>query len=329
VADASYPSVTGPPVDAPPTCYRHQRRPAGVTCTRCDRPICPDCMRAAPVGFQCPDCAGAGRQMVGRTRPGYRLRRFSAGAPVTWSLVAANVVVFAATAVGGTTLGFGGAGDTSPLYRDWTLEPHVIAISGEYYRLLTAMFVHWGLAHLALNMWALVVIGVPLEQALGRARYLAVYLLAGLGGSVATYLLAPQIYFSAGASGAIFGVFGGYAVLAHRLRRPLGSVLIVIVANLVFTFTVSGIDWHAHVGGLIVGALVAAGFVYLRGGRRRVATHVLVVVVASVLLAALVGLRTAQIRPAGTAASAAGQRCCAETVAPMALAASSARTPSR
>lgn len=138
---------------------------------------------------------------------------------------------------------------------------------GQIYRLVTSAFLHYGLLHLLLNMWALYVVGPGLELLLGRARFAALYGLSALGGSVAVYLWAPVTTATAGASGAVFGLFGATFVVGKRLRLDVGWVAAVIVINLVFSFTVPHISWQGHLGGLVTGTLVAAVFMYAPGGR--------------------------------------------------------------
>ena len=132
-------------------------------------------------------------------------------------------------------------------------------VDGEYYRLFTSMFLHYGLLHLVLNMWVLWVLGRPLEAALGPVRFLALYLVAGLGGSVAVYLLASPYSLTAGASGAIFGLFAALIVVMRKMRCSIAGIVPVLVFNLVITFTVPGISIAGHLGGLVIGAIVAAG----------------------------------------------------------------------
>ena len=312
-----------------PTCYRHPRREAGVRCVRCERPICPDCMRAAPVGFQCPECVGAANRGSRRPRTVYGGRPVATAA-VTWALVGINVAVFVATAVGGTTLGFGGSGDTSPLYRDLALAPLYTADTGQYYRLLTAMFLHYGLLHIAFNMWALIYIGPPLELALGRLRYGLLYLLAGIGGNVAAYVFGPPLVPSAGASGAVFGLFGAYAVIARQQRRSVGGIGLVIAVNLVFSFTFPNIDWQAHIGGLVIGAAAAWVLVYLHLGRRPVVWQAAVLVGLSGVLVVAMVLRTGSLRAdTRSLLGVAGQAARPPQAASITAAASSAPIPSR
>lgn len=244
-----------------PTCYRHPDRPTYVRCTRCQRPVCPDCMRSAAVGHQCMDCVNEGAKSVQATRTQFGGVARS-GAPIlTYALIAINVVVFVLQMASGS------------LEKELTLWPPGIAAHDEYYRLVTSMFLHYGAMHLLFNMWALYVVGPPLEQWLGRLRFGALYALSGLGGSVLVYLLSPLNTATAGASGAIFGLFGAIFVVARKLNLDVRMIAAVVVINLVFTFAgpalgTGAISWQGHVGGLITGAGVAAAYVYAPRARR-------------------------------------------------------------
>jgi membrane associated rhomboid family serine protease len=157
---------------------------------------------------------------------------------------------------------------------------------GAVYRLLTSTFIHYGILHLLLNMWALWMLGRNLEAALGPARFVALYVLSGLGGSIAGYLFSPDSI-SAGASGAIFGLFAALFVVLKRLRRDTSSVVPVLVINLVLTFTIPNISIAGHLGGLVVGAIVAAGLAYApRQGRT--AVQVATIAAMAVILGMLV-----------------------------------------
>lgn len=240
---------------AVPTCYRHPGRETYVSCVRCGRTACPDCLRSAAVGQQCVDCIREGNRTV-RRPTGTFGGRVPSGATVTWSLVAINVICYLAELIDqNAVLGHGelfGAG---------------VAV-GQWYRLLTNIFLHEppgdgiGILHILFNMWALIVVGPALERALGRVRFLALYLVSGLAGSVLFYLVAGPDSAALGASGAIFGLFGAYFVLARRLRVDVRQIIGLIVINLAISFAVPGIAWQAHVGGLIVGVALAAAYVY-------------------------------------------------------------------
>jgi membrane associated rhomboid family serine protease len=170
--------------------------------------------------------------------------------------------------------------------------PYGVA-DGEWYRLVTGMFVHFGPLHILMNMVSLWVIGPQLERVLGRLRYLALYLVAGVAGNALAYLVTDGNLRSAGASGAIFGLLGATAVLFKVTRTPLGPVVSLLVFNLLITFSVSGIDWRAHVGGLVAGTAMAAGMMYAPRANRNLVQVLTVActLAASVLLVLLETVR--------------------------------------
>ncbi|WP_229399228.1 rhomboid family intramembrane serine protease [Micromonospora okii] len=291
--------------ESPPTtpvCYRHPGRETYVRCTRCDRPICPDCMRDASVGHQCPECVDEGRRGVRPARTAFGGGTVGRHGYVTKALIAFNVLLMLLSiasdrggdaAAGGS--GFGGLmGGSTPL-TDWgsvlgqALFPdgsvHGIA-QGEWYRLVTAMFLHYGVVHLLLNMWALWVLGRSLEANLGPARFAALYLVAGFGGNVAAYLFSAENATTAGASTSIFGLFAALIVIERKMGRDISSVLPILVINLVFTLTVPGISIPGHLGGLLTGALMALVLAYAPRSRRTLFQSAGTVV----LLVALLGL---------------------------------------
>ena len=250
-------------------CYRHPHREALVRCTRCDRPICPECMREAPVGFHCPDDAALGRAPAPRNSVGARLRE--SPPYVTIALIALNVVVYLYTG----TQAAGGLDHPvlAPLFLDWQLQPDVIVHQGQYYRLFTAAFLHVSLLHIGANMLALGVIGVPLERLLGRWRTLAVYFIGILGGSATIFAFGSPDQPVAGASGAIFGLFAASLVLVRRLGLDLQWLIAVIALNFVFTFSVHDISRLAHVGGFLAGGLAALMIAGRPRNRTRVSTR--------------------------------------------------------
>ncbi len=292
------------PAGGVPVCYRHPDRETYVRCSRCDRPICPDDMVAAPVGFHCPDDAREGARSMRRPTTTYGGRVRDNPLLVTQVLVGLNVLVFLATALGGTSLGFGGG--ASPLYVRLALQPvgrvysDVGAVSGvadgEYWRLLTATFLHFGFVHVLLNMLALYSLGPVLETAFGRARYLAVYLLSGLAGTTATYVFGPVDQLAAGASGAVFGLFAAaYVVERRRGSGAAQQYAVLLGINLVLTFTIPFIDVRGHLGGLVAGAVGAAVLVYAPKGPRRTAVQAGGLAALGVLLVVAVALRTAAL----------------------------------
>jgi membrane associated rhomboid family serine protease len=231
-------------------CYRHPDRETGVTCSECGRPICPDCMVFAPVGIRCPDHAG---QAQGAARVSQGVRRASyagAGALVTKALVAINVGVYL------LELGMGGNinGTGNEIYRNGVLYGPLVA-DGEWWRLFTPMFLHYGPLHLGLNMLALWWFGSAVEQVLGRGRYLLLYVVSGVAGSAGALIASPNSL-TVGASGAIFGILGAAFVLERQRTYVLGGGAgALIVLNLVFSLAVPGISIGGHLGGLAGGAL--------------------------------------------------------------------------
>ena len=302
--------MTQPPVGAVPVCYRHPGRETYVRCTRCDRPICPDCMNEASVGHQCPECVREGRRTQRQRRTAFGGGVTGQHGYVTITLIALNVLIalFAlASAQRASALvgqGFGGLmGSETPLHLWGAVigkasyseggPAHGVAV-GEYYRLFTAMFLHFGLLHLLVNMWALWVLGRPLEALLGPARFLGLYLVSGLGGNVAVYLFSSPTGLSAGASTALFGLFAALFLVLRRLKMNTTGVIITLVINLIITFSIPQISIAGHLGGLVTGAIVGAGLAY---APRNARTPVQVGVIAGtlVVLVVLTLLRTAQL----------------------------------
>ena len=234
-------------------CYRHPDRTGGVRCQRCERPICPACMNTASVGFHCPECAGskAGRQKV------YSGRAAFGGANtlvLTPALIAVNVGVFLLTlANGGEVQRINGK-----IYFDYALFGPSVRYDNEWYRIVTAGFLHDGMLHLLFNMWALWVIGNMLEPALGRLRFGIIYLGGLIAGSLGALVLDPTQPV-VGASGAIFALFAA----AFIVQRAAGidpwrsGIALTIGINLLITFGISRISKGGHIGGLVGGAILA------------------------------------------------------------------------
>jgi membrane associated rhomboid family serine protease len=254
-----------------PTCFRHPGRETYVSCVRCGRPACPDCLRSAAVGQQCVECI-RGSSRGGRTARTAFGGRVVTGPIVTWALVGINVllylVVLARPSIAddlemvGLARGGNGA---------------LVGVgAGQWYRLITSAFVvpgglgglgGLGFLDIAFNMWALIFVGPALERMLGSARYLAVYLLSAIGAAVFLYYTAPY-QGALGASGAIFGLFGAWFVVSRRLRLDSRGIVGLIVINLVLGFVVPRIAWQEHIGGLITGAVITAAYAYAPRSRR-------------------------------------------------------------
>ncbi|MCU4183075.1 rhomboid family intramembrane serine protease [Acidiferrimicrobium sp. IK] len=282
-------------------CYQHPDRIAGGRCGRCHRPICPECMReagtapagrSAPASWSCERCASG--EPPPAPAPRWRPRRAAAAGtrrrtpalgtsrltPVVMAIIAVNVLVYLGT-----------AHDQASVDARFDMLPLAIA-NGQWYRLVTAAFLHLNVGHIFFNMVTLAIIGPAVETALGRVRFLALYLLAALGGSIASYLLGPLLTQSVGASGAIFGVMGAYLVLARRSGNETRTVLALIAINLVIGFAEPGIDWRAHIGGLATSMVVAYGFSRAAELRRQAVRlgEVATVVVTAVVLAGIAQL---------------------------------------
>jgi membrane associated rhomboid family serine protease len=272
-----------------PTCFRHAGRETYLSCTRCGRPACPDCLRSAPVGKHCVDCIKDGGRTVRQPRAVFGGRAVS-DAVVTYTLVALNVAFYLVEWVYPKIVDY--LALISSAY-DPKIHAVVGVAHGEYYRLLTSAFLHaqglsgFGPLHIIFNMWALILVGPALERRLGRLRFLAVYLLSALGGAVMFYLLAPVNELGLGASGAVFGLFGAYFVVARRLGADARSIVFLIVLNLVISFSVAGIAWQAHVGGLLTGGLLTAAYAYAPRSRRTLVQVGATVAVVAVLVIAV------------------------------------------
>jgi len=250
-----------------PVCPRHPDRESYVRCQRCMRPTCPECQRPAAVGIQCVDCVAEGAKTVRQARTVFG-GSVTDGRPVaTMTIIAICLVVFVAQmAVPG-------------LQEKIAFVPALAA--SEPWRFITSAFAHGGITHIAFNMYALWVMGSYLEPMLGRARFVAIYLLSAIGGSVMYLLLSTPTSIedalagnygmwrtgAVGASGAVFGLFGAFLVLQRRLGRSAAGMYVIIGINAVIGFVIPGIAWQAHLGGLLTGAAVAAAIAY--SGRNR------------------------------------------------------------
>ncbi|MBD0330452.1 MAG: rhomboid family intramembrane serine protease [Thermoleophilia bacterium] len=243
------------------TCYRHPDRETGLSCGECERPICHDCMTVTPVGVRCPEHAGQRRGVGLRMPAGLRSGTRGDAAPlVVPVLIGLNIFVFGVNLVQGASLGENGGA----LFVDWLLFGPLVA-AGDWWRIVTAAFLHGSLLHLGMNMLMLWWIGSPMEAALGRARFVALYFASALAGSAGALVWTPTAP-TVGASGAIFGILGAALVFERQRHYVLGgSALTIVVLNLVFTFAVPNISIGGHVGGLAGGAL--AGLALSRFGR--------------------------------------------------------------
>jgi membrane associated rhomboid family serine protease len=270
---------------AAPTCFRHPGRETYVSCVRCGRPACPDCLRSAAVGQQCVECVREGNRGIRQPRTVFG-GRAAASATVTWILVGINVAFYLAEWIYPRIVD-----DLSMIGDARVSATSVIGVAdGQWYRLISNAFLHqpglsgFGPAHIIFNMWALIIVGPALERMLGRLRFLIVYLVSALGGSVLYYLAGPPNVEALGASGAVFGLFGAWFVVARRLGLDNRQIVTLIVLNLVISFTVPGIAWQAHVGGLIVGAALTAAYAHAPRDRPQVRTLVQVGATAAIIV---------------------------------------------
>ena len=248
-----------------PVCYRHKEREAHIRCQRCNRPICPDCMRPASVGFQCPECVKEGGKTTRSGRTPYGGQRPGNPALTSQVLIAINVAVWIAILVTGR--------NSSELVKQLALRPSSTfggivypvpsVAQGDYWQLLTSAFTHVAVWHIGFNMLVLWVLGPQLELAVGRLRYLAIYLISGLAGSAAVMWLSEPIGLTLGASGAIFGLMGALLVIAIKVHGDVRGIATWIGVNLVLTVVLVGnVSWQGHLGGLAGGILTGAVVVF-------------------------------------------------------------------
>ena len=290
--------LPAPPAPTIEVCYRHPGVQTRVHCTRCDRPICPDCMIPAPVGHQCPECVEQARRDF-RSGPGRALR---GGVSATNALLVAIAIPFVIEVIlGGPQALFNPSAEI--LFDMGAMQPIAVA-DGQFWRLFTAMFLHAGLLHVALNAYFFWLFGRMVEASFGRTWMVLIYVVAGFLASVASYAFGPVTTLAVGASGAISGVFGAFIAYNYRRRQHamnaanLRLALTVIVLNAVIAIGYSSIDWRAHVGGLVAG--FALGYLADSSGpaRQRAVVRFAGVATLVVIGIALVLWRTAEIRSA-------------------------------
>jgi membrane associated rhomboid family serine protease len=241
------------------TCYRHPSRETGVSCSNCGRPICPDCMTTTPVGMRCPECAKQRTQVK-------RLRDTASAPRATYALIAINIVAYLLEQ---GQLSLTGTGIHGKVIEEGVLYRYAISEQHQYWRLVTAGFLHENLLHIGFNMYLLYLLGMMLEPSLGSARFVAIYVTALLAGSLGALVATASP--SLGASGAVFGLMGA-AVVELRARRMSvmeSGIGGLIVFNLILSFTLANISVGDHIGGLIGGAL--AGLAIRTADQRRVA----------------------------------------------------------
>ncbi|MFC3576289.1 rhomboid family intramembrane serine protease [Streptomyces yaanensis] len=274
------------PKSAVTTCYRHPKVESHVRCTRCDRFICPDCMREAAVGHQCVECVKEGARSIRQARTAFG-GRITTAPMVTYVLIGLNVLAYLGELVRPAIvdrfamLGARLVGPDGEYYLwqyPYPSELHAEGlVNGEWERLLTGTFLHlpptqgtFGILHIIMNMVSLWNIGRVVEAQLGRIRYLALYLLSALGGSVLVLLIAAPHAETVGASGAIFGLGAAYYVMARRLGADMSTVNRFMAGLLVWLLISAGLtSWQGHLGGLLAGGVVTLAFAYVPRGPRR------------------------------------------------------------
>ena len=265
-------------------CYRHPDRDAYIACQRCERMICPECMRDASVGFHCPSCVTEGAKSV-------RAPRTIAGGAisanvgvVSFVLIALNVIAYIAQ--------LATENKTGSVFQRGAMQSYVVA-DGDYWRLLTAAFLHGSLLHIAFNMYALYLFGPFVEKALGTVRFIAAYLTTAIASSVFVYWLENPAIPTIGASGAVFGLFGMALMLLLRAKQDVTTLLVLLAINGVISLQGS-ISWQGHLGGFVAGCILGAAFAYAPRDRKQL---VQVVVFAAVWIAMLVAIvvRTGQL----------------------------------
>ncbi|WEO77497.1 rhomboid family intramembrane serine protease [Cryobacterium sp. SO2] len=264
--------MTSLPGTAANFCYRHPGRQSFILCQRCGRTICPECQTQAAVGVICPECMREQRQSAPRTKSAVRTRLGRMTAPgqptVTYAIIALTILVFLLQLIPGLGV------------TDRLLYAGLYSYPGSFepWRMLTSVFVHSTgfIFHVLLNMYTLWIFGQILERMLGRGRFLALYLLSGLAGSLGVLFLASPLTPVVGASGAIFGLMGAFLVIQRKLGGNATQLLILVGINLVIGFLPGlNVAWQAHVGGLIGGAIIGLIFVQTRGRSKRVLQFVL------------------------------------------------------
>lgn len=273
-------------------CFGHPDTPTRLHCTRCDKPICGRCAVPASVGQHCVWCVADARKSAPKVKSTMR-----ATSPAVMAIIAINVAVYILENL-----------FAEAVISRFAARPPLIA-DGEYYRLLTPMFLHaplgarFGIFHILMNMYILRIYGPQVEERFGTPRFVLLYLVAGFWGGALSYALGPCDVVGLGASGAIFGVVGMLLVLLYRRRRSafvasyMKSMMIFVGLNLLIGFMASGIDNFAHIGGLVSGIALGAGLDGPGGsetpGRRDV------VVIGAVIAAgiALVMWRTSAMSP--------------------------------
>ena len=267
--------MTDLPGTAANYCYRHPGRQSFILCQRCGRTICPDCQTQGAVGVICPECMNEQRKNAPRTKPAILTRLKSSSHPVTTSIIVVTMAIYLLQFILGD-------GFTSLL---WYAGVYSYPGNFEPWRMLTSVLVHGSIFHVLLNMYTLWIFGQILEGMLGRGRFLALYVLSGLAGSLGVLFLSDPRIPVIGASGAIFGLMGAFLVIQRRLGGNATQLLILVGINLVIGFLPGlNVAWQAHVGGLIAGAVIGLIFVQTRRIKQQRLQTVLITAFGAVLV---------------------------------------------
>ena len=200
-------------------------------------------MKSASIGYQCPTCASDSTPVI----KGINRNRFiqnQKNTPVTKFLSISLIAIFLLQELTGTLL-----------VKSFALFAPLVT-SGEWWRLISAGFLHGSIIHLLFNVYILWVIGSQLESIVGKINFVIIYFVSLLGGSFASYLFSPYGSYSIGASGAIFGLMGAMLVVGRKRNLDISQITTLVAINVVIGFVLSGIDWRAHLGGLAAGAFI-------------------------------------------------------------------------
>lgn len=289
MSENAYGSV--PSAAQAPACKNHPNVPTFVRCQRCGEPVCPQCMRTAVVGVQCPQCVNEGAKNVRQPTTITGAKRVTGRPYITYTMIALCVVAFVAQQALG--------------WSDFTSKYVFAPVVGaeEPWRFITSAFLHsqGAIYHILFNMAALWAVGSQLEYVLGRWRFITLYLLSAVGGSVAVLLLADPMGDAwvtgvLGASGAIFGLFGALLSVTRKTGQSMQSIYVLIGINLAIGFFVPNISWQGHLGGLVVGAILGA--IYIHSPReKRTLYSIGGSVLVAVALVALAVVKYSQVNP--------------------------------
>lgn len=266
-------------------CYRHRDREAYITCQRCERLICPECMNDAAVGFQCPSCIVEGAKTIRQPKTLAGGAVSSREGRVSMILIGINVAAYVALLATGNR--------TGAIFDEGALWGFGVA-DGDYWRLVTSAFLHASLLHLLFNMYALYLFGPFVERALGTWRFVVAYLTTAMAGSVLVYLLADPRINTIGASGAVFGLFAMALILLLKAKQDVRSLLVLLAINAFISVAGSNISWQGHLGGFLGGLVLGAAFAYAPRDRKTLVQAVVIAVVWLAMISAIV-LRTAEL----------------------------------